>query len=133
MKEDILATCEMIMQLAVPLALRLSAILMSGVILCFHHKQNFFLEDCHDAVRSAKNFAKQGEAKEKGKSSNQLRSARTKSERTVTCLGDSVNEVSKHVEEIFLQVSVLGESNTSTIASATFVSGLIVVLRCRNS
>ena len=39
MRENILRTCDAIMQPVIPLALRLSAILMSGVVTIFHKKQ----------------------------------------------------------------------------------------------
>ena len=44
----------MIISPVVPLALRLSAVLMSGVIMIFHAKQQYLVEEAHGAVRSAR-------------------------------------------------------------------------------
>lgn len=108
MKENILETCDMIMQPVVPLALRLSAVLMSGVIKCFHRKQQYTLEDCHEAVRTARSLAKyaKGAHAEGHVSGATVRSAsrRRGGETTITYNeGTAINEVSKHVEEIILQ------------------------------
>ena len=116
MKEDILKTCEMIMQPVVPLALRLSAVLMSGVILLFHQKQQYILDDCHDALRSARSAARRSKHRDDRTTIATSKATHGRTEDTVTrtrttfrSRGEArggevtVNDVSRHVEEIFLQ------------------------------
>lgn len=108
MKEDILKTCDMIMSPVVPLALRLSAILMSGVIMIFHQKQQYILDEAFGAIRSARQRGKHRDGATTTSLSNKQATSRTaRTETTVTFRSnmreETVNEVSKHVEEIFLQ------------------------------
>ena len=98
------------MQPVVPLALRLSAILMSGVIMCFHQKQQYILNDFHQAMRSVTNkFSRQSESKVKKERtlsvSHQMKSASKRNEDDTTIrYEDEVDVMSKHAEEIFMQV-----------------------------
>ena len=115
LKENVLKTCDMIISPAVPLALRLSAVLMSGVVAIHHQKQQYILEDAHVAVRTFRQRSRRANG-ERGASSaaTTLRSRTTRTARTedtVTLRSGGaagagqaeLNEVSKHVEEIFLQ------------------------------
>ena len=52
LKEDLGATCERILQPEVPLALRLSAVLMSGVVLLHGRKVQLFVDDVQERVRA---------------------------------------------------------------------------------
>jgi hypothetical protein len=116
MKENIAKTCEMIISPAVPLALRLSAVLMSGVIMIFHQKQQYILDECHGAVRSSRHKAnKDGRTTSASTvrlNRSELLGATSRShgarstarrEDTVTFREETENNVSKHVEEIYLQ------------------------------
>ncbi|QDZ20391.1 hypothetical protein A3770_04p29090 [Chloropicon primus] len=132
MREDILRTCDMIMSPVVPLALRLSAILMSGVILIFHQKQQYILDDAR-SVRRRSRKRHCGADRATSASTVRLKSgvsrqatSRThtaaKTEDTVTFRStrcdETRNEVSKHVEEIFLQEFLSTQPESSDLGQS---------------